>query len=295
MSLERQPTIQTPLALGNTLPQISTQEPSADLFVSLSELIAESVFYHPAVALGDDSLSELETQSLTTILDGKTVEEHFVETLVTRIEQGIATHHDVIRICLSGADSAQFEALIGGEREPVEANPAMGVRGVSRLASHAYSSAFALECQVIKALQEKGHQIEIVVPFVRALSDAATIIDRLAEQGLPRGLNGLKVLYICSVPAAALLAERLLQYFDGIVIDWEDLAQFTLGVDKFNSALDYLYNPDSEAIMQLAEVAIKAAHQAKKPLLVVSHSLQDCPKLQTFLAETAQAESIYNF
>ncbi|MCG3729047.1 putative PEP-binding protein [Vibrio cincinnatiensis] len=295
MSLEQSPTIQPQLVLGNTLPQISTQTPSADLFVSLSELIAESVFYHPAISVEDDSLTELEKNSLSALLDGKTVDAHFVDTLVTRIEQGIKPQHKVIRICLSGIDSAQFQTLIGGDCESVEANPAMGVRGVSRFASAAYASAFTLECQVIKTLQEKGHNIEIVVPFVRALSDAATIIDRLAEQGLPRGLNGLKVLYVCNVPAAAILAERLLQYFDGVVIDWQDLSQFTLGVDKGNRELDYLYNPDSEAIMLLAEVAIKAAHQAKKPLLMVTYSLQEFPKLQAFLAEIAQAESIYNF
>ncbi|MCG3725703.1 putative PEP-binding protein [Vibrio cincinnatiensis] len=295
MSLEQQPTILPQLVLGNTLPQISTQTPSSDLFVSLSELIAESVFYHPAVSVEDSSLTELEKNSLLALLDGKTVEEHFVETLVTRIEQGITPHHKVIRVCLSGIDSAQFHTLIGGDIEPVEQNPAMGVRGVSRFASHAYANAFALECRVIKTLQEKGYHIEIVVPFVRALSDAATIIDRLAEQGLPRGLNGLKVLYVCNVPSAAMLADRLLQYFDGVMIDWQDLSQFTLGVDKANSELDYLYNPDSEAITLLAEVVIKAAHQAKKPLLMITYSLQDFPKLQTFITETAQSESVYNF
>ncbi|NNN45178.1 MULTISPECIES: putative PEP-binding protein [Vibrio] len=295
MSLQQPLAIVPKLAQGNTLPQTSPQTASDDLFVSLSELIADSVFYHPAVSFEDASVTELEKNSLSALLDGKTIEAHFVATLVSRIEEGIRPFHKVIRICFSGVDSAQFKTLIGGEREPVEMNPAMGVRGVSRFASEAYAKAFNLECQVIKELRDKGYHIEIVVPFVRALSDAATIIDRLAEQGLPRGLNGLKVLYACHVPAAAILAERLLQYFDGMVIDWQDLTQFTLAVDKDNRELDYLYNPDSEAIMLLAETAIKAAQQAKKPLLVVTHALQAYPKLQNFLAENVHAESIYNF
>jgi len=295
MSFEQQGAIHQELALGNTLPNTGVQQSSHALFVSLSELIAESVFYHPALTSGIESLPELEQNSLQSLLNGQSVEEHFVSTLTARIDQAIMPEHTSIRVCLSSSDSYAFKALIGGSLEVEEVNPAMGLRGVSRFASKAYSPAFALECKVIKALKEKGHKIEIVVPFVRTLSDAATIIDRLAEQGLPRGLNGLKVLYACCVPSAALVAEKLLQYFDGIVLDWDSLTQMTLGVDKHNEALGYLYNPESEAVSQLADIAIKAANLAKKPVVVVTRSLEDFPKLQEHLLENILPESVFNF
>ncbi|MFV0486497.1 MAG: phosphoenolpyruvate synthase, partial [Vibrio fluvialis] len=63
MSLEHNATIHEQLALGNTLPKAMAQAPSSYLFVSLSELIAESVFYHPALVSGTDQLSELEKSS----------------------------------------------------------------------------------------------------------------------------------------------------------------------------------------------------------------------------------------
>lgn len=295
MSLEHHATLHEQLALGNTLPKANVQVPSSHLFVSLSELIAESVFYHPALVSGVENLTALEKSSLGAMLDGKPLAHHFVETLVTQIENNIEAHHDTIRVCLSAADSYAFQALLGGSLEHDEINPVMGVRGVARFASSDYSAAFAMECDVIKQLRKNHHNVEIVVPFVRTLSDAATIIDRLAEQGLPRGLNGLKVLYVCNVPSSVMVADRLLHYFDGVVLDWESLAQFTLGIDKLNESLAYLYNPDSESITQLADIAIKAAHQAKKPVLVVTQSLESYPKLQNYLLENAQAEAIFNF
>lgn len=295
MSLEHNATIHEQLALGNTLPTTMASAASCYLFVSLSELIAESVFYHPALICGTENLTALEKSSLDAMLDGKSLKQHFVDTLVMHIDDAIKPHHETVRLCLSSADSYHYQTLLGGSLEVDEINPVMGVRGVSRYASEFYSAAFALECEVIKQLRVRHQNIEIVVPFVRTLSDAATIIDRLAEQGLPRGLNGLKVLYACNVPSSVMVADRLLHYFDGLVLDWESLTQFTLGIDKLNLSLEYLYNPDSEAITQLADIAIKAAQQAKKPLLVVTQSLQFYPKLQNYLLENAQAEAIFNF
>lgn len=60
MSFEHPSMIHEQLVLGNSL--LGDQQPSNSpyLFVSLSELIAESVFYHPTLVCSTDSLSELE-------------------------------------------------------------------------------------------------------------------------------------------------------------------------------------------------------------------------------------------
>ncbi|MCA2018665.1 phosphoenolpyruvate synthase [Vibrio tritonius] len=293
MSFEHPSMIHEQLVLGNSL--LGDQQPSNSpyLFVSLSELIAESVFYHPTLVCSTDSLSELEKSSLDAILGGLSIEEHFVNTLVTKIEQAI-TAQQHIRVALSQADSHDFQALIGGSVENSEVNPAIGLRGVSRYASNSYAAGFALECKVIKTLRDKGHDIEIVVPFVRTLSDAATIIDRLAEQGLPRGLKGLKVSYTCNVPSAALLADRMLKYFDGVVVDWDLLTQCTLGIDKQNPELEHLYNPESEAVTLLFEMAAKAAEQANKPLVILTTALDQYPKLQAYLLENQPNTCLFN-
>ncbi|MFA0521359.1 phosphoenolpyruvate synthase, partial [Vibrio sp. 10N.222.55.E8] len=75
--------------------------------------------------------------------------------------------------------------------------------------------------------------------------------DLLAEQGLPRGLNGLKVLFSCDVPSAVLLSERLLHYFDGVVVNVDSLASFTLGIDKHNEVQRHAFDPQNEAVIIL--------------------------------------------
>lgn len=178
-----------------------------------------------------------------------------------------------------------MSALLGGGAEPDEVNPSLGLRGVSRFASESYKTCFALECEVIKRLRAEGIDVEIVVPCVRALSDAAKIIDRLAEQGLPRGLNGLKVLFACDTPSGVLLSERLLQYFDGLVIKVESLTQLTLGVDINQEELIHLYDPQNEAVLKLIKEAVSSAKEARKPVLLTIGMLEDYPVLKDFIIE----------
>ncbi|NOH96236.1 putative PEP-binding protein [Vibrio sp. 99-70-13A1] len=280
------------LTLGDVLPSYNESNGSEHLYVSLSELLMERVFYHPSIENHLSVLTDLEKTSLSSIIGEQAVSEHFVHTLVSAISAAVKPSHKSIRVALSGADSYAFNSLLGGKNEIEEVNPALGVRGVARYATDAYSHAFSLECMVIKTLREQGFNIEIVVPFVRSLSDAAKIIDLLAEQGLPRGLNGLKVLFSCDVPSAVLLSERLLHYFDGVVVNVDNLTQFTLGVDKQNEAQQHAFDPQNESVITLIDMIVKSSLQAKKPVLLVTQGLVDYPKLQGYIADLEGVDAV---
>ncbi|MEZ8287583.1 putative PEP-binding protein [Vibrio splendidus] len=292
MTQENQSTLHPELVLGDVLPSYNDNNNSNHLYVSLSELVMDRIFYHPSIESHLDTLTDIEKTSLDAILGDKTVDEHFVSTLVIAIQAAVQPNHTSVRIALSSADSYGFRSLLGGSCEAEETNPALGVRGVARYATSEYSKAFALECQVIKALREQGINVEVVVPYVRALSDAAKIIDLLAEQGLPRGLNGLKVLFSCDVPSAVLLSERLLHYFDGVVVNVDSLASFTLGVDKHNEAQQHAFDPQNEAVITLLSMIVKATLNAKKPVLLVTQGLVDYPRLQGFIADLDGVETV---
>ncbi|WP_135456320.1 putative PEP-binding protein [Vibrio echinoideorum] len=292
MTQENQSTLHPELVLGDVLPSYNDNNNSNHLYVSLSELIMDRVFYHPSIESHLETLSDIEKTSLNAILGDKSVDEHFVSTLVVAIQAAIQPSHTKIRIALSSADSFGFRSLLGGSCEVEEVNPALGVRGVARYATQEYSKAFALECQVIKTLREHGINVEVVVPYVRALSDAAKIIDLLAEQGLPRGLNGLKVLFSCDVPSAVLLSERLLHYFDGVVVNVDSLASFTLGVDKQNESQQHAFDPQNEAVITLLDMIVKATLHAKKPVLLVTQGLIDYPRLQGYIADLEGVETV---
>ncbi|MBE8566057.1 putative PEP-binding protein [Vibrio splendidus] len=292
MTQENQSTLHPELVLGDVLPSYNDNNNSNHLYVSLSELVMDRIFYHPSIESHLDTLTDIEKTSLDAILGDKTVDEHFVSTLVIAIQAAVQPNHTSVRIALSSADSYGFRSLLGGNCEAEEINPALGVRGVARYATSEYSKAFALECQVIKTLREQGINVEVVVPYVRALSDAAKIIDLLAEQGLPRGLNGLKVLFSCDVPSAVLLSERLLHYFDGVVVNVDSLASFTLGVDKHNEAQQHAFDPQNEAVITLLSMIVKATLNAKKPVLLVTQGLVDYPRLQGFIADLDGVETV---
>ncbi|KHA62491.1 phosphoenolpyruvate synthase [Vibrio variabilis] len=292
MSVETFIGLHPALTLGGALPSADDSGDGTHLYVSFSELILGNVFYHPEFKENTENLSEVEKSSIEAILAGQSLEQHFVDTLVTSVKAAIKPEHESIRVSLSSADSYAFSSLLGGSAEIEEVNPALGLRGVSRYASDQFSSTFALECQAIKQLREEGIQVDIVVPFVRALSDAAKVIDLLAEQGLPRGLNGLKVFYTVDVPSAALLCERLLPYFDGVVINLENLAQFTLGVDRISEALEYLFDPQSEAVVQLLDIVVKSATTSNKPVLLTSSNLTQYPKIQEYILERGSIDCV---
>lgn len=292
MTQKNQSTLHPELVLGDVLPSYNDNHNSNHLYVSLSELVMERVFYHPSIGSHFETLSDIDKTSLNAILGDKSVDEHFVSTLVIAIQAAVQPHHKTVRIALSDADSYSFRSLLGGNCETEEINPALGIRGVGRYATQEYSKAFALECQVIKTLREQGINVEIAAPYVRALSDAAKIIDLLAEQGLPRGLNGLKVLFSCDVPSAVILSERLLHYFDGTVVNIDSLASFTLGVDKQNEAQQHAFDPQNEAVITLLDMIVKATLHVKKPVLLVTQGLVDYPRLQGYIADLEGVDTV---
>lgn len=280
------------LLLGDVLSSKSSHciEEAQHLYVSFSDLVLENIAYHPQIGLHLDALTEQEKIELSSILNRREltssdVDEHFIQTLMSLIESAVKPSHQQIRVCLSDADSHQYAALLGGHIEVQEVNPAIGLRGVARFASLEHTHSFELECQVVKQLRAKGLDIEIVVPFVRALSDAATIIDRLAVQGLPRGLNGLKVWFCCDAPASVLLADRLLQYFDGMVVNTNNLTQLTIGADQDNATLGSLFNPENEAVVLLINQAVRTAQQVNKPCIVYCQKLAEYSRIQEVLLD----------
>jgi pyruvate,water dikinase len=136
---------------------------------------------------------------------------------------------------LSDFKSNEYRKLIGGSRyEPEEENPMLGFRGAARYVSAEFREAFAMECEAL--LRVRGDMgltnVEVMVPFVRTLGQADRVTQLLAQQGLERGRDGLKVIMMCEVPSNAILAAEFLEYFDGFSIGSNDLTQLTLGLDR---------------------------------------------------------------
>jgi len=168
---------------------------------------------------------------------------------------------------LSDFKSNEYANLIGGTiYEPDEENPMLGFRGASRYISESFRDCFELECRALRKVRdEMGFtNVEIMVPFVRTVGEAKQVMELLAENGLKRGENGLRVIMMCELPANALLADQFLEYFDGFSIGSNDLTQLTLGLDRDSGIVAHLFDERNDAVKALLSNAIKSCKAAGK-------------------------------
>src|ERR1700746_2935564 len=136
---------------------------------------------------------------------------------------------------LSDFKSNEYANLIGGARyEPHEENPMLGFRGAARYIDASFRPCFELECRAIHRVRDTMGlgNVQLMVPFVRTLEEAREVPELLAANGLRRGREGLRSIMMCGLPTNALLAEKYLQYFDGMSIGSNDMTQLTLGLDR---------------------------------------------------------------
>ncbi len=213
---------------------------------------------------------------------------------VDKLSEGVATIAAAfwpkpVTVRLSDFKSNEYRKLIGGKRyEPDEENPMLGFRGASRYISGDFSDAFAMECEALKRVRnDMGFtNVEIMVPFVRTVKQAEAVARMLAERGLKRGSDGLRLIMMCEVPSNAILAEQFLEHFDGMSIGSNDLTQLTLGLDR-DSGLAQLADDFDErdpAVKALISRAIAACRATGKYIGICGQGPSDHPDFAEWLA-----------
>ncbi|MDN3682907.1 phosphoenolpyruvate synthase [Vibrio tapetis subsp. quintayensis] len=216
-----------------------------------------------------------------------------VEFYIQKLTEGISTLASAfwpkrVIVRMSDFKSNEYRNLVGGAAyEPTEENPMLGFRGASRYISSEFRDCFALECEALKRVRDKMglKNIEIMIPFVRTVSEAAAVIDLLAAHDLRRGEQGLKVIMMCELPANAVLAESFLKYFDGFSIGSNDMTQLTLGLDRDSGEVAHLFDERNEAVKAMLSMAIKAANKAGKYVGICGQGPSDHEDLADWLLE----------
>lgn len=216
-----------------------------------------------------------------------------VEFYVAKLTEGISTlaaafAPERVIVRMSDFKSNEYANLVGGRQyEPHEENPMIGFRGASRYISPDFRDCFALECEALKRVRnEMGlTNVEIMIPFVRTLSEAEQVIALLAEHGLKRGENGLKVIMMCELPSNCLLADEFLDYFDGFSIGSNDLTQLTLGLDRDSGLIAHLFDERNPAIKKLLAMAISTAKARGKYVGICGQGPSDHEDFAAWLME----------
>ncbi len=256
----------------------------------LEFIINKMIGIHPKALLNyDEQPAEIKTEIDKRIAGYESPVEFYIQ----KLTEGISTLASAfwpkrVIVRMSDFKSNEYRNLVGGKAyEPTEENPMLGFRGASRYISSEFRDCFALECEALKRVRDKMglKNVEIMIPFVRTVSEAAAVIDLLAAHDLRRGEQGLKVIMMCELPANAVLAESFLKYFDGFSIGSNDMTQLTLGLDRDSGEVAHLFDERNEAVKAMLSMAIKAANKAGKYVGICGQGPSDHEDLADWLLE----------
>ncbi len=153
------------------------------------------------------------------------------------------------------APTDEFRNMEGGEREPVEANPMLGYRGIRR--DLIEDKHFRLEIRAIKKLIEMGYtNLGIMLPLLIHPSELRRAREIMEEEGV--NLDKVDIGIMVETPASALIIEDFIKEgLDFVSFGTNDLTQYTLAVDRNNENVSHLYDETHPAVMRLIERVIK--------------------------------------
>ena len=235
----------------------------------LEFIINEYIQVHPLALCNYPNHTEDLNSKIKAIVRKQSGESFFIEQLsrgVGKIASAFYPHPIIVR--LSDFKSNEYRNLLGGNLyEPDEENPMIGWRGASRYYSNDYSKAFQLECKALAYARDvmKMDNIVVMIPFCRTPEECEKVIDIMAENGLKRGDNGLKVYLMCEIPSNVIEADRFSPFIDGVSIGGNDLLQLTLGIDRDSEKLQSMTDHTNISYRRMIQKAIQdyARHGVK--------------------------------
>ncbi|RMW98758.1 phosphoenolpyruvate synthase [Allofranklinella schreckenbergeri] len=258
----------------------------------LEFIINNNIGVHPKAILDYPNVDADLKQAVESVARGHASPRAFY---VDKVAEGVATIAAAfwpkpVIVRLSDFKSNEYRKLIGGSRyEPEEENPMLGFRGAARYISEDFGPAFAMECEALKRVRDDMGltNVQVMVPFVRTLGQAERVTKLLAQHGLERGVNDLKVVMMCEVPSNAILADQFLQFFDGFSIGSNDLTQLSLGLDR-DSGMELLaadFDERDPAVQALLQRAIGACKAQGKYVGICGQGPSDHPDFAQWLAQ----------
>ena len=290
------PQIKTKIMMNVGNPQLSfdfCQLPNDGVGLARLEfIINNNIGVHPKAILDYPNVDADLKKAVESVARGHASPRAFY---VDKVAEGVATIAAAfwpkpVIVRLSDFKSNEYRKLIGGSRyEPEEENPMLGFRGAARYISEDFGEAFAMECEAMRRVRlDMGlTNVQVMVPFVRTLKQAERVTQLLAQHGLKRGENELKIIMMCEVPSNAILANEFLQFFDGFSIGSNDLTQLTLGLDR-DSGLELLsadFDERDPAVKVLLKQAIAACKAQGKYVGICGQGPSDHPDFAHWLAD----------
>ncbi len=254
-------------------------------------IISEYIKVHPLALLHPEQVADpRERERVERLIRGYPDGGHF---FVQRLSEGIGTIAAAfwpkpVVVRMSDFKTNEYASLVGGASfEPLESNPMLGFRGASRYAHPAYAEGFALECKAMKRVREEMglSNVVLMLPFVRRVAEAEQVLARMAELGLKRGENDLKIYAMCEIPNNVILIDQFSRLFDGFSIGSNDLTQLTLGVDRDSEIVAFDYDERDDGVKEMIRLAVEGCRRNNIHSGLCGQAPSDYPDMAAFLVE----------
>ena len=252
-------------------------------------IISEYIRVHPLALLHPEKVDDPEARrTIDRLTQGYADGSAF---FVERLSEGIGTIAAAfwpkpVVVRMSDFKSNEYASLLGGQGfEPSESNPMIGFRGASRYAHPAYAEGFALECRAMRRVREQMGLTNVILmlPFVRRVAEADLVLRTMADLGLRRGENGLKVYAMCEIPNNVILIDEFAKRFDGFSIGSNDLTQLTLGVDRDSEIVAFDYDERDEGVKEMIRLAVEGCRRNGIHSGLCGQAPSDYPDMAEFL------------
>lgn len=170
----------------------------------------------------------------------------------------------VVRTLDAGSDKPISYATLSSEE-----NPALGVRGL-RIARDNESLLTRQLDAIAQAAGSRGDDAEtwVMAPMVATSKEAQWFAELCRERGLTAGA-------MIEVPAAALMADKIMPHLDFVSIGTNDLTQYTMAADRLSPQLAYLTDPWQPAVLRLIQHTCIAGHEYNVPVGVCGEAAAD--------------------
>jgi len=156
-------------------------------------------------------------------------------------------------------------------RGPPEANPFLGWRAIRVCLDEPEMFRTQIRAVLRAAVTANLH---LMIPLVTRLDEVERTREmmheeaaRLERQGVPAAKT-VPLGVMVETPAAAVMADRLVEISDFLSVGTNDLTQYTLVVDRGNARLADRFTPHDPSVLRLLKLVAEASRAANKPASV---------------------------
>lgn len=169
---------------------------------------------------------------------------------------------------------------------PNEVNPALGCRGIRFLLNR--PDIFKTQLRALYRAAAYGN-VSVLYPMVSTLVDVGRIkkinneaVRELWREEVPIG--DVKQGILVETPSAVIISDLLAREVDFLSIGTNDLAQYSMVMDRENSMMNDFYDPVNISLFRMIKMVIDNAHRYKKKATICGEVAADHSLAPIFLA-----------